>query len=150
MRTGLLPLITLLMMGLVTGCASDATRSVTSTDELSVVEALQQQQRDGRPAVTERDMATDGDGRILAETTEVAVGPVLPRPQGPVPLRLPAQIMRVWIAPWEDSTGNLHAPGYVYTEIEPRRWSIGHADSRVANTVLAPLQVEDRSGTATK
>ena len=42
-----------------------------------------------------------------------------------VPLRTPSQVLRVWIAPWEDTAGRLHVPGYTYAEIEPRRWSIG-------------------------
>ena len=44
-----------------------------------------------------------------------------------VPLRTPSQDLRVWIAPWEDTSGRLHVPGYTYAEIEPRRWSIGEA-----------------------
>ncbi|WP_220124510.1 TraV family lipoprotein [Pseudomonas luteola] len=33
--------------------------------------------------------------------------------------------MRVWLAPWEDDTGDLVVSGYIYTEIQPRRWVIG-------------------------
>lgn len=39
--------------------------------------------------------------------------------------RSPAQVMRIWIAPWTDDAGDLHMPGYVYSEIKSRRWSIG-------------------------
>jgi len=138
----------LVAAAMLTGCASPKPR-VSATDDLSVIEALQKQQGRAGMEVVERDMAVDDDGRIVAETTAVATGPVLPRPQGPVPVRLPAMIMRVWIAPWEDSTGNLHAPGYVYTEIEPRRWSIGMPDDRIARRVLTPLQIEDRTSTGT-
>jgi hypothetical protein len=50
--------------------------------------------------------------------------------------------MRIWIAPWEDSRGDLHAPGYLYTEIEPRRWAL---DARNDHTpVIRPLQIERR------
>ena len=80
----------------------------------------------------------------LAGTRVVATGPVLPRPEGPVPLRLPAQVMRVWIAPWEDSRGDLHAPGYLYTEIEPRRWSLGAPAEPDRDTLIRPLQIERR------
>jgi conjugal transfer pilus assembly protein TraV len=51
--------------------------------------------------------------------------------------------MRVWIGPWEDTRGDLHAPGYVYTEIEPRRWQIG-APAPTTPAVLTPLQIEPR------
>lgn len=51
---------------------------------------------------------------------------VTPRlPDQPVPVRTPAQVMRVWIAPWEDKDGDLVVTGFVYTEIQPRRWVIG-------------------------
>ena len=39
-----------------------------------------------------------------------------------VPLRTPSTVMRIWIAPWEDRHGDLMVPGYVYTEVEARRW----------------------------
>ena len=80
----------------------------------------------------------------IADTRIVGTSPVLPRPEGPVPLRLPAQVMRVWIAPWEDSRGDLHAPGYLYTEIEPRRWSLGAPAEPERDTLIRPLQIERR------
>lgn len=43
-------------------------------------------------------------------------------PSKPVPVRTPAQVMRVWIAPWEDKNANLKVSSYVFTEIEKRRW----------------------------
>jgi conjugal transfer pilus assembly protein TraA len=80
----------------------------------------------------------------IAGTRVVATGPVLPRPEGPVPLRAPAQVMRVWIAPWEDSRGDLHAPGYLYTEIEPRRWTLGAPAEPDREFLIRPLQIERR------
>ncbi|MDG1580856.1 type IV conjugative transfer system lipoprotein TraV [Pseudomonas sp. GOM6] len=51
---------------------------------------------------------------------------VVPRPaRNPVPIRTQATVMRVWVAPWESEAGDLNVPGYIYTEIEPRRWEIG-------------------------
>ena len=47
--------------------------------------------------------------------------------------------MRVWIAPWEDDNGDLVVTGYLYTEIEPRRWVIGDQAPTVQPT-LRPLQ----------
>lgn len=49
----------------------------------------------------------------------------LPKIEKPLPIRTPAQVMRVWIAPWDDKSGVLHIDGYHFTEIEARRWSIG-------------------------
>ena len=52
--------------------------------------------------------------------------------------------MRIWIAPWEDSRGDLHAPGYLYTEIEPRRWALGAPAEAERATLIRPLQIERR------
>ena len=61
-----------------------------------------------------------------------------PRIDGPVPVRAPAVVMRVWVAPWEDQVGDLMAAGYVYTEIEPRRWAVGLRHER-SRDLLKPL-----------
>jgi hypothetical protein len=53
--------------------------------------------------------------------------------------------MRIWIAPWEDSRGDLHAPGYLYTEIDPRRWTLGEKTERNRETLVRPLQIERRN-----
>ena len=39
-----------------------------------------------------------------------------------VPNRTPAQILRIWIAPWVDKQGNWHSGGVVMTDIAPREW----------------------------
>jgi len=103
--------------------------------------------RTGEPAAAARSdrNAEAPEAPALAGTRVVASGPVRPSPEGPVPLRLPAQVMRVWIAPWEDSRGDLHAPGYLYTEIEPRRWSLGAPAEPERDTLIRPLQIERRA-----
>lgn len=67
------------------------------------------------------------------------VAPYLP--DKPVPIRTPAEVMRIWIAPWEDQSGDLIATGYVFTEIEARRWVVGEEPSPSSPT-LRPLQVK--------
>ncbi|MBO6070851.1 MAG: type IV conjugative transfer system lipoprotein TraV [Succinivibrionaceae bacterium] len=49
-------------------------------------------------------------------------------PDQPIPVRTPAGVMRIWLAPWEDLEGDLHVSGYIYTEIEPRRWVIAEPE----------------------
>ncbi len=47
------------------------------------------------------------------------------------------------MASWEDAdTGALIAPGYIYTEIEPRRWVIGRPDSVASQQgrLIKPLE----------
>ena len=47
--------------------------------------------------------------------------PMLVTPE-PIPNRTPAQILRIWIAPWVDKQGNWHSGGVVMTDIAPRDW----------------------------
>lgn len=61
----------------------------------------------------------------------------------PLPVLKPAHVIRIWMDAWVDNKGDLHMPGYVFSEITPRRWSFGEP-AVSQSTVLAPLQV-DRS-----
>lgn len=61
----------------------------------------------------------------------------------PTPVLEPAQVLRVWIAPWVDDKQALHWPSYVFTEVTPRKWSFGNADFR-GTRQLTPLQVTPR------
>ncbi|EWY36154.1 conjugal transfer protein TraV [Skermanella stibiiresistens SB22] len=68
--------------------------------------------------------------------------PMAPTPvvsDGRVPIRTPANVMRIWIGPWESSNGDLHVPGLIFTEIEPRRWQLGLPPAEEA-AVLRPLE----------
>lgn len=47
------------------------------------------------------------------------------RPPSPDPIRADARVMRILVTAWEDDTGSLHMPGTIFTEIEPRRWTLG-------------------------
>ncbi len=67
----------------------------------------------------------------------------VPKIEDPTPIRTPSQVMRIWIAPWEDADGDLMVSNYVYTELEPRRWMVGKA-APTSSTSLIPLQVEQR------
>lgn len=68
------------------------------------------------------------------------VHPELPPLDQSLPLRTPARVLRIWIAPWEDDQGDLNHPGYLFTEIEPRRWSVGMPAPDAVDPVLRPLQ----------
>lgn len=78
------------------------------------------------------------------------VTPMLP--DRPVPVRTPSQVMRIWIESWEDTeSGALVSPGYVYTEIEPRRWVLGKPESAAEQQerLFRPLE-QSRSTTISK
>jgi len=78
-----------------------------------------------------------------AEPTRLVPAPKI---DDPTPIRTPSKVMRVWIAPWEDSDGDLNLSGYVYTEIEPRRWMVDKAPTQPQ--ALTQFQVKHREKTA--
>lgn len=103
--------------------------------------------------VAVRGTGPDGQAVVLVDPTMSSTGKTLQvtgdevinnyvtpaLPTDPVPIRTPAQIMRIWVAPYVDTNGDLVAPGIVYTEIEPRRW-IYPDNENGHNRVFAPLQ----------
>jgi hypothetical protein len=89
-------------------------------------------------------LKADKQAAAIEGTRVVATRAAPSHPEDPLARRLPAKVMRIWIAPWEDSRGDLHAPGYLYTEIEPRRWTIGGPAEPERVTLIRPLQIERR------
>ena len=79
----------------------------------------------------EREGNVEGRGARLEASATPAIAVAADRPAlpemntGAIPLRTPARVLRIWIAPWEDDGGDLHMPGLVYTEVENRRWQVG-------------------------
>ena len=65
-------------------------------------------------------------------------------PGASAPIRAPASVMRVWVAPWEDADGTLHGANHLYIEVLPRRWQLEGAVLPAAG-VLQPLQLVERS-----
>lgn len=61
-------------------------------------------------------------------------------PDKPIPIRTPSQVMRIWVASYVDVNGDLQAPGFVYTEIEPRRWVIKTQSDEGSITAFSPLE----------
>ena len=55
---------------------------------------------------------------------------------GPIPIRTPSVVMRILVLPWQDSAGDLMVSGYIYTEIEPRRWVIGNEGGSTSENSL--------------
>lgn len=57
------------------------------------------------------------------------------------PVRMPAQVMRIWIAPWIDSKDDLHFPSYLFTEVQPRTWSFGKAEYAGQGMVVPHMEL---------
>jgi conjugal transfer pilus assembly protein TraV len=47
------------------------------------------------------------------------------------PIRTQSKVLRIWIAPWEDSDGDLHDQSYVYVVADTGRWVIEHSQKRI-------------------
>jgi conjugal transfer pilus assembly protein TraV len=62
-------------------------------------------------------------------------------PNLPLPVLEPARVMRIWIAPWEDGKKDLHWPSYLFTEIQPRKWSFGKSEFTGLRPVIPHLMV---------
>lgn len=58
-----------------------------------------------------------------------------------------AKAMRIYVAAWEDKAGDLNIPGFVYVELQPRKWVSGHQAQMRPSRVL-PFQVIKRSNEA--
>ncbi len=105
------------------------------------------------------DSLNDGSGLVSIQTEKVARNkpPFLPlplhmpvaqstwaqsgTPNLPLPILEPARVMRIWIAPWEDSRKDLHWPSYLFTEIQPRKWSFGKSEFTGSRPVVPHLMV---------
>lgn len=81
-------------------------------------------------------LETEGDTLIVTPPTQrVADAPAAVVPSRPAvpaapnmttePHREPARVMKIRIGAWEDENGSLHGRSDVFTEIEPRRWTVG-------------------------
>lgn len=88
----------------------------------------------------------------VVERTSLVLAPVasqvglsLPGVDSPKPVRTPARVMRIYIAPWISQSGALSMPSYLFTQIEPRRWSVGIPDEAAgAANHLYPLHIRGR------
>lgn len=49
------------------------------------------------------------------------------------PIRTRPKVLRLWIAPWEDSEGDLHDQSYIYVVADPGRWVIEHNQKRIVD-----------------
>jgi len=66
--------------------------------------------------------------------------PMLESANTVMPVLEPAKVIRVWVGPWTDSSGNLVYPTYVYSQVQQRTWSVKGAELGRAK-VFTPVQV---------
>ncbi|NOV28322.1 TraV family lipoprotein [Methylomonas sp. ZR1] len=134
--------LSVLLIAITTGCATDY-GCKGMPDEPSCLSTTQAYQVTNT-AITEAPPENNPNSETNSSTALVPpLQQPVPKIEDPTPIRTPSQVMRIWIAPWEDADGDLMVSNYVYTELEPRRWMIGKA-APTASASLIPLQVEQR------
>ncbi|PHM72189.1 type IV conjugative transfer system lipoprotein TraV [Xenorhabdus sp. KJ12.1] len=103
------------------------------------VNYVSQQQLEGKDPNIKRSNVTSKESGPLVSSG----APYIPVPQpaaNPQPIRTPSQVMRVLVDPYESADGDLNVPGYVYTEIEPRRWEVGATRATTIQPIIRPMQ----------
>ena len=63
-----------------------------------------------------------------------------PMVEKPVPVRVPARVMRVWIAPWSDSHDRLHGGEDAFVNVAEGRWIFGQSSMSVEPKRFFSLQ----------
>lgn len=85
----------------------------------------------------------NGDSEEIVEYRDTVIDTfVTPNlPDRPIPVRTPAQVMRIWINTYEDENNALITTGKVHVDIEPRKWVIGKPDdaTQMQNRLFKPL-----------
>ena len=67
-----------------------------------------------------------GEGPAVYGAASVALAPTSAPGSTSDAIRSNPRLLRVWIAPWEDSDGDLHEEGYVHMVVDNGRWLIEH------------------------
>lgn len=128
--------------GMPTGVTCMSAKDVyTATEGDSYKTQMKMEQEEAKGGKNSKSSSGNGGGdtRVLyAEGADNAPMPM--RARNPIPIRTQAVVMRIAIDPWEDDNGDLIVPGFIYTEIEPRRWEIGTRQPTVSPT-LRPLNI---------
>lgn len=98
-------------------------------------------------AAEQKKSATSGTGEKVEKASNGESDFVLDNyvtnrlPNEPIPVRTPPQVMRIWVAPYEDKDGDFVMSGYVYTEVSPRRWTLGvNSQSIHQQNLFRPLE----------
>lgn len=61
-----------------------------------------------------------------------------------LPIRVSPKVIRIWVAPWEDTDGDLHQVGYIYSEITDKksRWVFG--ERHISSKIITAPEIEKK------
>lgn len=94
---------------------------------------------------------SDGAGPSTKEITMPQSPTALPVALPGMPIRSQARTVRIWVAPWVDSEGDLNDQTFVYVTTEQGKWLMEHsreATVRKVFTKLRPLSVKSNTTAA--
>lgn len=124
--------------GMPNGVTCMSAKDVYSATEGDDYKTQLKKEQEGGAASSDKPSTGNATRVLIAEGSDNA--PVPMRARNPLPIRSQADVMRIAIDPWEDEKGDLYVPGFIYTEVEARRWEIGARNPQPTPT-LRPLTV---------
>lgn len=126
--------------GMPNGVTCMSAKDVYSATEGDDYKTQLKQEQEGVEAGSDKSTGAGATRVLIAEGSDNAPMPM--RARNPLPIRSQAVVMRIAVDPWEDEKGDLYVPGFIYTEIEPRRWEIG-ARTNASSPTLRPLHTSE-------
>ncbi|WNZ81469.1 type IV conjugative transfer system lipoprotein TraV [Pseudomonas sp. P105] len=124
--------------GMPKGVTCMSAKDVYSSTEGDDYKTQLEKEQEGGSVSSDNPSTGNATRVLIAEGSDNA--PVPMRARNPLPIRSQAVVMRIAIDPWEDEKGDLYVPGFIYTEVEARRWEIGARNPQPTPT-LRPLTV---------
>lgn len=106
-----------------------------------------------KPESKSGDRASDTKSARLAYAAEPVVSPAtMPTTASGTPIRVPPKELRIWLAPTEDSDGDLHDQRYIYVVVHDGRWMLDatRLNSRDKYLRFQPLGSADAGVAATE
>jgi len=122
--------------------------SVTGVYGESLRNALPAQQPGGRAPKQPPDAKPAPSGSPLAPSaTSYRTAQPAP-PSSGAPIRSAPRILRIWIAPYEDSDGDLRDQSHMYVTVDPGGWEIAHTRRAIRDRFMAIRAAEPASQAA--
>ncbi len=95
-------------------------------------------------AATTETTASAGKNARLPHSTSITGA----TPTSGEPILTKAHVMRIWVAPWEDSEGDLHDQSYIYVVANAGRWAIEHNEKQIMNRYQPTFLKQPAQGSA--
>jgi len=100
------------------GCNALATESCTPVNEVN--QRAQAGVYDNTPSGSVKKIAVSSASAVFSTKSNSGYNAAIPKPGEPIRFR--ETIQRIWIAPFQDATGNYHEPSFIYTVLKHSHW----------------------------